>query len=255
VPDLAEADGWLEAPFWMWTGDDPRRQPVFARQQGDQLLLADRRQHTIDLALSADGDAAMAAEQLAGLAARGIKIRTRALATTLFARLLVSDLFLHGIGGAKYDQVTDQIAERFFGFSLPAFATASATLRLSIGHATGELGDLQGVRQTLRELDFHPERFVSDGALPGGEPIAALVAEKHRWIETAKTPANARERHLAIAAANVALQPLVAPRRADLERRRADAEARLRASAVLESRDYAFCLFPRESLQELMRNA
>ena len=32
------------------------------------------------------------------------------------------------------------------------------------------------MRQTLRELDFHPERFVSDGALPGGEPIAALYS-------------------------------------------------------------------------------
>ena len=33
VPDLAESDGWLEAPFWIWTADDPRRRPLFARQQ------------------------------------------------------------------------------------------------------------------------------------------------------------------------------------------------------------------------------
>jgi len=256
VPDLAETDGWLEAPFWMWTAEDPRRQPVYARQQGDQLLVTDGRQHTIDLVLSADGDAALAAEQLVGLAARGIKLRTRALATTLFARLFLGDLFLHGIGGAKYDQVTDQIAERFFGFSLPAFATASATLRLPIAHPACEACQLREARQQLRELKFHPERFLDGHPVSNADPAAArLVAEKQRWINTAKTPANARERHLAIAAANAALQPFVAPRRAELERRRGDAEARLRAGAVLDSRDYAFCLFPRESLEQLMHNA
>ena len=46
--------------------------------------------------------------RLAELSSRGIKLRTRALTTTLFARLVLSDMFLHGIGGAKYDQVTDR---------------------------------------------------------------------------------------------------------------------------------------------------
>jgi hypothetical protein len=250
VPDLAETDGWLEAPFWMWTADDPRRQPVFARQQGDQLLVSDRHQQTIALVLSADGEAATAAGQLADLAARGIKLRTRALATTLFARLLASDLFLHGIGGAKYDQVTDQIAERFFGFSLPEFATVSATLRLPLGHERVDVGDDHAIRQQLRDLSFHPERFVSENGA-----AAQLVAEKRRWIETAKMPANARERHLAIAAANAAIQPHIADRRRELESRREAVDMRLRASSILESRDYAFCLFPREHLQRLMLGA
>ena len=130
MPDLAQIDGWLEAPFWIWSADDPRRQPLFARRRGNELTISDRHQRTFVLSLSADGDAAVAVEQLEDLAARGIKIRTRALSTTLFARLLLSDLFLHGIGGAKYDQVTNQIAEQFFGFALPEFAAVSATLRL-----------------------------------------------------------------------------------------------------------------------------
>jgi hypothetical protein len=251
VPDLAENDGWLEAPFWMWTADDPRRRPVFAQQRGEALILTDRAQHTIALSLTADGTAATAAEQLAELASRGVKIRTRALATTLFARLITSDLFIHGIGGAKYDQVTDQIAERFFGFALPVFATASATLRLPIEHSPCEALRPSEVRQRLRELQYHPERFVS----PDGEAATRLIAEKRRSLQAPKSPATARERHLAIAAANAGLQPYVEPLRREIESRRDAAEKRTRANAILESREYAFCLFPRESLERLMLGA
>jgi hypothetical protein len=134
IPDLDAADGWLEAPFWIWSTDDPLRRPLYARQIGDELVITDRHLQKISLAISDECDASSAAQQLASLSSRGIKLRTRALTTTLFARLVLGDLFLHGIGGAKYDQVTDQIVRLFFGFEPPEFATISATLRLPIAH-------------------------------------------------------------------------------------------------------------------------
>ena len=103
------------------------RRPLYARQVGDEMVITDRQSQTISLALADDRDATAAAQQLAELSSRGIKLRTRALTTTLFARLVLGDLFLHGIGGAKYDQVTDQIVRLFFGFEPPEFATISAT--------------------------------------------------------------------------------------------------------------------------------
>ena len=99
MPDLAADGEWLEAPFWIWSAEDPERRPLFARQSGGQVVITDRRSHSISLPLGLDGDANLAAEQLAELSSRGIKVRTRALTTTLFARLVLSDVFLHGIGG------------------------------------------------------------------------------------------------------------------------------------------------------------
>ena len=32
---------------------------------------------------------------------------------------VLSDLFIHGIGGAKYDELTDEIIRRFFGIEPP----------------------------------------------------------------------------------------------------------------------------------------
>jgi hypothetical protein len=255
VPDLAETNGWLEAPFWIWSADDPQRRPLFAQQIGDELVISDLRSRTHRLALSADRDAAAVAEQLSELSSRGVKIRTRALTTTLFARLMLSDLFLHGIGGAKYDQVTDQIAQAFFGFALPDFATVSATLRLPIGNADGDRWDDPSCARRLRELRFHPERYIDRKSTVAADETARIediVDAKRRWIQIAKTPANAQARHQAIVAANVSLQPFVASRRREIEQQCEAFRHQRFAQAVLTSREYAFCLYPRPHFESLL---
>ncbi len=133
VPDLGQFEDWHKAPLWMWASDDPQRRPLFARQRGSHVEVSDLNSRTYALELSPDAQAVAAVDQLLELAGRGIRIRTRALATTLFARLVLGDMFLHGIGGTKYDQVTNLFAQSFFGIELPEYATVSATLRLPIG--------------------------------------------------------------------------------------------------------------------------
>jgi hypothetical protein len=251
VPDLAEVDGWLEAPFWIWTADDPRRRPLFAQQSGDELVVSDRSSRTFQLALTADRDAASATEQLLELTSRGVKIRTRALTTTLYARLVLSDLFLHGIGGAKYDQVTDQIARSFFGFAPPEFAAVSATLRLPIAARLNTASDVRPCAEQLRELQYHPERYL-DAVEVHGSTLQNVIAQKRRWVELPKTPHNAHERHLGITSANEALQPFVAERGRAIKSRCHEQQEQKRAAAILQSREYAFCLYPRRHFEKLL---
>jgi hypothetical protein len=257
VPDLAEDDGWLESPFWLWTSADPRRRPLYAQQRGEELFITDRQHETFSLSLAADREAGQAVDQLLDLAARGLKLRTRALATTLFARLLLGDLFIHGIGGAKYDQVTDQIARRFFGFPLPQFATVTATLRLPIRHARVDDAEQMRIRQQLRDIRYHPERYIEqNGVATDKLPDATrIIARKRRWISTPKRADNARRRHKAIGEANQELQSCVAAERGQLEARLAYVEKRSRIDAILEARDYSLCLFPRDRLRRLLLDA
>ena len=51
-------------------------------------------------------------------------LRPRALTLTLFARLCLGDFFIHGIGGGKYDEVTDAIIRDYFGVEPPAYPSA-----------------------------------------------------------------------------------------------------------------------------------
>ncbi len=165
---------------------------------------------------------------------------------------MVADLFIHGIGGAKYDEATDFICQRFFGVAPPPFATMSGTLRLPISSSAGVNGDAPRLKQLLRSIEFHPESIVARDGVSADGAVAELVAQKQRWISTPKTRDNAIRRHAAIVAANHGLQTFVAARRAEVEGQLAHTYERARANRVLDSREYAFCLFSRDALQHFL---
>ncbi|MAT68395.1 MAG: hypothetical protein CMJ58_02620 [Planctomycetaceae bacterium] len=254
MPNLADEGAWLEAPLWIWSHDDPTRRALLVRGSAGQVEISDGQGFQATLPLAADADPAAAIAELARLEDSGVKIRSRALVTTLFARLAVSDLFVHGIGGARYDEVTDEIGRAFFGVELSPYAAISGTLRLPIAHDQVGPDDVRRLRQTLRELRFHPERFLAETNLGDADRRAAeqAVSEKRRWIAEPKTTANAHQRHVAIESANARLGQLLEPLADDARRRLSEARVRSRAAAVLESREYAFCLFPQDLLQRFL---
>ena len=185
--------------------------------------------------------------------------------TTLWARLALGDLFIHGIGGAKYDQVTDRLIERFFGIRPPGFLVVSATLRLPVGDCPNfrasengtvpfstALDESRIIQRELRSMTYHPEMFL-DG-VKVDEHLTELVAEKRRWIETPQTIENARQRCQAIRQINAALQPRLADRRSRLIARQAETARRFQAERVLRWREYAFCLCPADELRSFMEN-
>jgi hypothetical protein len=255
VPNLAQQGPWLEAPFWIWTADAPRRRRLFARQCAGEIALTDRHGLEIALPLSGDGDAGRAVDRLAELGRAGIRIRCRALLTTLWARLALGDLFLHGIGGAKYDHVTDALIRRFFGLTPPRFLVLSATLHLPIDRKRTTADQLRAIEHGLRELTYHPECHINGICGVAGSArgeVAALVRAKARWVRTAPTPENARARYREIRRINEALQPYVAPVRQRLVTQRRQTAQALKAEAILSGREYAFCLFPEKSLREFL---
>ena len=253
VPELQRQDDWLESPFWVWTADAPQRQPLFARRQPHQVELRAGDLVLPVLPISAADQLQDIVEQLGQFARAGIKIRSRALTTTLFARLFLGDLFLHGIGGAKYDQLTDAIMGDFWQLNPPAYATVSATRLLPIGRNLEIPPPQAALAREARELRYHPERFLGELDLATNDQTAAdqIVIAKRSWIAQAKTPNNARARHLGIEEANQALQAWLEPLWQSWQDRRAAARTQAQVVDVLGSREYAFCLFDESSLREL----
>lgn len=262
APALADDDAWLEAPFWVWTAADPTRRHLFVRQKNDRVVLADRAGWTYELELSPDGELDKAAVQLAELQKAGIRLRTRALITTMVARVLLGDLFLHGIGGAKYDQMTDEVISRFFGIEAPAYMVVSGTLHLPVDYPRDSEAEIQRLRQAQRELTWHPEHYLDhvrerqdlESGLPpiNREAVRRAIEDKRRWIATQPVPQNARARFQAIRAANDALQPWLASERQALEAREKSLAQASRTAGILSSREYSFCLYPAEVLREFL---
>ncbi|MEN0111430.1 MAG: hypothetical protein AAF805_11975, partial [Planctomycetota bacterium] len=242
LPDLQDEGGWCETPLWVWSVDNPTRRPLWAKPSAGGVALRD------DAHGSWEGptDPESLVDALGELRERGVKIRSRALATTLFCRLVLADLFLHGIGGAKYDQVTDRWSQRLLGVAPPPHATLTATLRLPIamGLSVEDPAELQAA---LRRLRYHPEV-----GLPKGVADAACDA-KRCWIETPKTAANAAERHAAIAAANEAMAAARVADRDALLDRLSRAEQDGRAAKLLGSREHPFCLFAERDIVPRLR--
>jgi hypothetical protein len=249
VPALGRDGDWLEAPFWAWRDDRPRRRPLLARQleQTLQLRIAGEDDLLIEIPLAPDREACCAVEQLRSLSEKHIRLRTRALTTTMFARLLLGDLFLHGIGGAKYDELGDEIIRGFFGIEPPAYLTLSMTLWLGLGADPASPQRLREVERGLRDLEFNPDRHLR-------EPVAD---DWRPWVEAKRRaiagPVQTRRQRVArfeeIRRCNEGLRGAVREERESLAAERAALRAGLRYNTVARSREYAFVLHSRRRLR------
>ena len=143
------------------------------------LRIAGEDDPLIELPLSPDREACCAVERLNDLASGSIRLRTRALTTTMFCRYLLGDLFIHGIGGAKYDELGDSIARRFFGIEPPEFLTLSLTAWLGLPQRVATASELAAIDRSIRDLVFNPQRHLSEPLPP---EIRKLINDKQELI-------------------------------------------------------------------------
>jgi YD repeat-containing protein len=251
VAALARVDDWFEAPFWVWRGGQPRRRALLARQRAKtvELRIAGEDEVLVSLPLHREGEACCAVERLRDLAAGSIRIRTRALTTTMFARLFLGDLFIHGIGGAKYDELGDEISRRFLGFEPPGFLALSLTLRLGLPAEPATPDHLAAVGREIRDLSFNPDRHLDE---PNPEELRNLINGKRAAIAG---PVSTRRQRVARATAirrlNDAMQPWVSAMRADLVSRRQAIRASLRSNRIAGSREFASVLHSEQRLRHV----
>lgn len=252
VSALSKTGDWLEAPFWIWRQGDPRRRAllVCTGRRTMRLRMAGEDDPFAELPLAADREACCAVEQLHSLESRGIRLRTRALTTTMFCRLLLGDLFIHGIGGAKYDELGDTITERFFRFPPPDFVTLSMTLRLGIPDFPTSESDLASIDRSLRDLKFHPERALTE---PLNEEVRKDVIAK-RELLSAEAPTRRQRlaRLRALRTINERLGEAVKNHRESLEALRRQVVGKLQWNQLAHLRDYPFVLHSRARLQGAM---
>jgi hypothetical protein len=158
VPPLTLEPGRIELPLWIGREDGPRHR-LHVRERPDAVeLLADREEVASIarrvLASAATHDAPWGVEH------EGWRIRPRALTLSAFVRLLLSDLFIHGIGGAKYDELMEAWIASWLGAAPRCAGCVSATLRLPLPHHGVGPGDILAARWAARDLRYNPQRHV-----------------------------------------------------------------------------------------------
>jgi hypothetical protein len=180
-------------------------------------------------------------------------LRPRALTLTLFARLILGDFFIHGIGGGKYDEVTDRIIRDYFGIDPPAFQVVSGTLHLPFPAFPHSADDVKRLECLRRDIDWNPHRHLTAEQRARPE-VAELLRRRDELNAQSPTGRPARRQHFQDRRAVVdALRPLVAGRVAAVEGEMLTATAEARANAVLFRRDYPWVLFPRDVLVPFLK--
>jgi len=257
VPDLVQQDGWCEVPFWVWHAGDLRRERLFARQWSGQIELRDSQRIIGMLPLSEHRSAADAVTVLQRLSNEGWRFRSRALTTTWLAKMLLADVFVHGLGGAKYDEMTDALIGRFWGCLPPAFATVSATVHLPLGAAWPENAESVGrKRHAWLDALHNPERHWQ-GEWP--DSVLALVAEKQRWLDSAnietsvlskrQVRAENHRRDQRLRDIRRQLRTLAEPVLRLAQDEYSAARSQLAANRILQRREFSWVLFPEELLR------
>ncbi len=241
VPELTRDGQWYESPFWVWSDADPQRRALFVKTDDEHFHLSDSNQfqQSVDIGEFPQ----WWSDNVKG---RHVCIAPRALTTTMFSRLLVSDLFIHGIGGAKYDQLTDQIINDLYGVRPPGYLTSTATFSLPMPGPRVTKQDIARQRQLLREYRYHPEVHVTTSS-----ETDALKEQKRLAIDqfqngTAKKIANDK-----IEAVNQQLAATLEQKITATKATIKQLKSQLRDSQILHSREYSFALHPTSIVEEL----
>jgi hypothetical protein len=192
----------------------------------------------------------------------GWRIRPRALTLSAFARLLLGDLFVHGIGGAKYDEMTDAFVGAFFGAPPAPNACVTATLRLPLPAASDCLPRLAAARRRLRDVRYNPDRYLANALPELLERRARLIAETKRlgaqrraaWPDRVRMDADRQRRHevyLDLRAVNERLCATAPEEIARLARECAALQESAAGNTIALSREHFFALHDPAALREL----
>ncbi|MFH1109852.1 MAG: hypothetical protein V1790_11755 [Planctomycetota bacterium] len=252
IPDLAVRSMEWELPVWAHRRGEPRRRLFVASRGGSVRLLADREA----IGVFAMDDLRAFDELISPLAGpRSWRLRPRALTLTIWARLFLADLFIHGIGGAKYDRISDAIIADYYGLAPPEMACVSATLLLDLPRSSATPETVRSLRRSLRDLEWNSHR-----SLPRGSKLTEWVDQREQAVrrgtqlrdtDPQNRPAR-RETFLEIRDLNRRLAAArsneVADRRAELSRAFDD----LDQNRIAEGREYFFGLYHRAALEKLM---
>ena len=251
LPDLLgpdKADGAWELPFWV-VRRNQRRMTLFVRYERVRAVLSDGQNDVLAVRRDSLEDASRACEAMPGaLRDLGVSLRPKAVALTAFARLFVADYFIHGIGGARYDQVTDSFIRSFYDVTPPLFACASATMRLSLGRQPSPAevtAKLRQLGQRERHLRYNPQLYVkATGEMAElCEQRRAAIDQSNHLRMTGGLPEKRREVFETIRKLNSRLVAGAGSAAENLARERKLTVAQQGQSGIAHGREYYFGLF------------
>jgi hypothetical protein len=180
----------------------------------------------------------------------------KAVALTLFARTFIGDMFIHGVGGGRYDAIADGVSRTYYGVEPLAYAVASMTMYLPLRAHAVTPQQVERARRRVDRFRHNPDSMLGEvdfDSLEERDRARGLAEEKARLIERVASPdIDKRELSAMIRKINGELRTMLGPLEARITEDLRTLEDQLAASEVLTDRTYPFCFWdPREVQDKL----
>jgi hypothetical protein len=257
VLELLRTDNAFELPFWIYHDhqESVERKRLWVQSVQDQIILSDHpdlAQSTVSVSLSVDEN--QLSQIWSGLREQNICVRPRALMTTMYLRCFVGDLFVHGIGGGTYDELTDDIIREWLGIDPPIFLTSSASLHLpfdsNIVIAGGRpLQTWHAIARELHLIRSVPERFLD----PSVESQRRLLESHAEKLKTIPARGAKRQWHQEITQIKRQIEQVVEPVKRAAQTRLEAAQHRIQQTKLIKSREYSFVLFNEQDVTSRLK--
>jgi len=114
---------------------------------------------------------------------KNLNIRPRAFTLSVYQRVFLSDLFIHGYGGKKYDELTEIIFEKIFDLKMPECVLLTGTFYIFDGNPSNISEKILELKEKEKNLLNSPEKFIDD----------EIVREKIKIVEEMKNNKNKKE--------------------------------------------------------------
>lgn len=132
-------------------------------------------------------------------------LATRGSITTMLLRAYCSDIFIHGLGGGKYDRFVTMFASEYLGVELPGFVVASRTHVLDESKVESLSAAITRGR-SIKEVVAQTERYLGTGIFSENEEaqLRDLVANRLKLREVLSQSSTPDQRSAAAHALNQA---------------------------------------------------
>lgn len=254
-PNLMVEKNLTEVPFWIWKEGDQRKKIFILKEEEVNYLYNDS--YGKIFLIEKEGSKSLSSLK-ALLKEQELKIRPKALLLTLYNRLFISDLFIHGLGGAKYDLVTDEIIREFFKVEPPHFLVISCTLYPNFKSSPrASVFKISALKKKIRDLEFNPERYVDELPLTKKEKnqIGELIVKKTELIKKIKktlSPIEKRKNSEEIRTINNFIVEKIISLKYELNKKIEEEEERIKKSKIYHFREFPYCFFSAKTLRNLL---
>lgn len=172
-PNLKTEGGSYELPLWLIA--DSERKPLWSNDSWDKQTSEDS------------------------------YLATRGSITTMLLRGYCSDLFIHGLGGGKYDRFVTMFASDHWGVELPSFVVASRT-RVIDEARVGRLSGAVARARSIKDVVSQTERYFGQDIFTADEEarLRSLVARRLQMREQLSKASTSEQRSVTAHALNQA---------------------------------------------------